>query len=52
MESEQWPFDPEAIAMRVPDLIREIDEAGDEELFVLLNDLLCTAWGSSYAQNQ
>lgn len=52
MEAEYRPLDPDAMATLVPRVIRELDEATEDELLVLLSDLLWAAWGSITAQNQ
>ncbi len=52
MDSDCWPQDPQAVYAQVRLVVRELDEANEEDSLTLLSDLLCAAWGSVIAQNQ
>ena len=52
MEPKIWPLDPMSSAVLVARVIDEIDEDSEEQRDDLLRELLYTAWGNLWAQNQ
>jgi hypothetical protein len=52
MEPKIWPLDPVSAAALVIRAVDDIDLSDDEDRCELLNDLLCAAWGSSWARKQ
>ncbi len=52
MEPEIWPLDPQSAAALVARVIDEVDESSEEQRDELLCELLYTAWGNIWAQNQ
>ena len=52
MEPKIWPLDPQSAAVLVARVIDEVDESSEEQRDELLCELLYTAWGNLWAQNQ
>jgi hypothetical protein len=52
MEPNSWPLDPVSAAALVVRVIDDIDASDDERRDDLLSDLLCAAWGCTWAQSQ
>jgi hypothetical protein len=52
MDADSWPRDAATASARLRGVIRELDDASEEDSLELLSDLLCAAWGSVTAQNQ
>jgi hypothetical protein len=52
MEPKNWPLDPVTAAALVVRVIDDIDTSTEEQRDALLCDLLDTAWGTIWAQNQ
>ena len=52
MERDEWPPDTRPTRERLRTVILELDDASEEDGFVLLSKLLCAAWGTVTAQNQ
>ena len=52
MEPKIWPLDPISAAVLVARVIDELDASSEEERDELLCELLDTAWGNLWAQNQ
>jgi hypothetical protein len=52
MEAEKWPPDTDASRELLRAMVRQLDDASEEDGLVLLSNLLCAAWGSVTAQNQ
>jgi hypothetical protein len=52
MEPKVWPLDPQSAAILVARVIDEVDQSTEEQRDTLLCELLYTAWGSIWAQNQ
>lgn len=52
MESNGWPLDPASATALVMRVIDDIDGSDDEQRDSLLTELLCAAWGRTWAQNQ
>jgi len=47
-----WPLDPVSAAALVVRVIDDLDTSSEEQRDALLCELLYTAWGSIWAQNQ
>jgi hypothetical protein len=52
MEPEVWPLDPVSAAALVTRTIEELDASTEEQRDELLCELLLSAWGQLWAQNQ
>ena len=52
MEPEIWPLDPASAAALVVRVVEDLDASSEEQRDALLCELLATAWGSLWAQNQ
>jgi hypothetical protein len=52
MEPDIWPLDQASAAALVVRVIDDVDASSDEDRDQLLSELLCSAWGSLWAQNQ
>ena len=52
MDPRDWPLDPVAAAAVVVRVIEEVDASSDDQLDELLYQLVSTAWGSLWAQDQ
>ncbi len=52
MDPRDWPLDPVAAAAVVVRVIEEVDASNDDQLDELLYQLVSTAWGSLWAQDQ
>jgi hypothetical protein len=52
MDSDHGPMDAVSAAALVARVIQDLDERREEDGAVLLSDLLCAAWPSSWAQDQ
>jgi hypothetical protein len=52
MDPQSWPSDPVQTAALVLRALDDINESSDEDRDVLLEALMCAAWGSAWAQNQ
>ena len=52
MEPKSWPLDPLSAAVLVARVIDEVDMSTEEQRDELLCELLYTAWGNVWAQNQ
>jgi hypothetical protein len=52
MEPKLWPLDPLSAAALVARAIDELDASSEEQRDALLCELLQSAWGSIWAQNQ
>lgn len=52
MEPKDWPLDPTTTAALVVRIVDELDASTEEQRDDLLCELLYTAWGSVWAQNQ
>ena len=52
MGPEGWPLDAASAAALVARVIDDVDQRKEEDSAVLLSDLLCAAWPTSWAQDQ
>lgn len=52
MEPDSWPIDQVSLAVRVLQVIDNIDASDEEQRDALLGDLMAAAWGSFWAQLQ
>ncbi len=52
MDPDIWPLDRAATAALVVRVIDDVDVSSEEDRDQLLSELLCSAWGTVWAQNQ
>ncbi len=52
MESKDWPLDPVSAAALVVRVVDDLARSSEEDRDQLLCDLLYSAWGNVWAQNQ
>jgi len=52
MERRDWPLDAVATATAVANAIEDVDASSEDQRDELLYELVRTAWGSVWAQDQ
>ncbi|HSZ15308.1 MAG TPA: hypothetical protein VK790_14835 [Solirubrobacteraceae bacterium] len=52
MEPRDWPLDPVAAEAAVVRAIEDVDRGSEDERDALLYELVRTAWGTVWAQDQ
>jgi hypothetical protein len=52
MEPRDWPLDPVSAAAAVIRAVEDVDASNEDQRDELLYDLVSTAWGCIWAQDQ